>query len=117
MSDASMEISAGKGPATLVNVIAVDPANQDELVREMVDGVANIASKAPGFVSAALHRSVDGTRVVNYVHWVDTDAWQAAYEYFSDHPGFHHHMEEVRRIATPDPHLYEVVAVIEKSAD
>jgi len=118
VSDPVVEIVARAGTATtLINTITVDPAVQDELVREMVDSVTNIASKAPGFVSSSLHRSVDGSRVVNYVQWADEAAWKGAYKHFEDNPDFHHHMAEVHRLASPDPHLYEVVAVIEKGTD
>lgn len=34
-----------------------------------VDIVEQVARKFPGFVSATVHRSLDGTRVINYLQW------------------------------------------------
>ena len=33
-----------------------------------VDIVQRVAREFPGFVSATVHRSLDGTRVINYLH-------------------------------------------------
>jgi len=111
----TMHISVGDdGTTTLVNVFEVDPSNQDELVRLAIDGVSNIASKAPGFIRGAIHRSVDGTRVVNYLHWED-GAWERAHKTLADDPHFVAHMQDVSKIATASPNFYEVVAVVEGS--
>jgi quinol monooxygenase YgiN len=58
--------------ATFINTFRCDPANQDEVVRinvDIVDIVDYVASHSPGFIAAAIHRSTDGTRVVNYLQW------------------------------------------------
>ena len=34
-----------------------------------IDIVEQVASTFPGFVSAAVHRTTDGTRVFNYLQW------------------------------------------------
>jgi heme-degrading monooxygenase HmoA len=34
-----------------------------------VDIVQRVAREFPGFVSATVHRSLDGTRVINYLQW------------------------------------------------
>ena len=112
-----MQISVSDdGTTTLINVFTVDPSNQDELVRLAFDGISNIASKVPGFVRAAIHRSVDGTQLVNYIQWADADAWQRSHELLGADPHFVKHMEDVAKIATPAPRLYDVVAVVEASA-
>ncbi|HZO37301.1 MAG TPA: hypothetical protein VFB41_10555 [Solirubrobacteraceae bacterium] len=103
------------GTTTLINVFTVDPSDQDELVRLEIDGISTIASKAPGFVRGAIHRSLDGTRVVNYLHW-EPGAWQRAHEVLGDDPDFVQHMQDVRKVATADPQTYEVIAVIEGEA-
>jgi quinol monooxygenase YgiN len=62
-------IVVGAGHATFINTFRCKPSDQDEVVRINVDIVEQVASKFPGFVSATVHRSVDGTVVVNYLQW------------------------------------------------
>jgi heme-degrading monooxygenase HmoA len=47
---------------------------------------ARFMATQPGFVSIALHRSKDGSHVVNYVQWRDDDSLAAA-----------HHSPELKR--------------------
>ncbi|QIY67980.1 antibiotic biosynthesis monooxygenase [Streptomyces sp. RLB1-33] len=110
----TIEIRVGYEPTTtIINRFTVDPDDQDELVRIEVDGMSRIASRMPGFVRGSIHRSLDGTSVVNYVHWADGDAWRRAHELGAQDPEYRKHMEAVRRIATAEPHSYKVVAVVD----
>jgi quinol monooxygenase YgiN len=63
------EIVSGSPYATFINTFRCAPENQDEVVRINVDIVEQVASRFPGFISAAVHRSTDGTRVFNYLQW------------------------------------------------
>ncbi|MFF2511826.1 antibiotic biosynthesis monooxygenase family protein [Streptomyces sp. NPDC058086] len=110
----SIEIRVGNEPTTtIIKRFTVDPDDQDEPVRIEVDGMPRIASRMPGFVRGSIHRSLDGTSVVNYVHWADGDAWRRAHELRAQDPECRKHMEAVRHIATAEPHSYEVVAVVD----
>jgi quinol monooxygenase YgiN len=62
-------IVSGADYATFINTFRCQPSDQDEVVRINVDIVEQVASKSAGFISASVHRSVDGTRVVNYLQW------------------------------------------------
>jgi quinol monooxygenase YgiN len=55
--------------ATFINVFKCSPADQDEVVRINVEIVEQVALGSPGFISASIHRSTDGTRVFNYLQW------------------------------------------------
>jgi quinol monooxygenase YgiN len=58
------------GPySTFVNTFRCRPEDQDEVVRINIEIVEQVASHHDGFVSAAVHRSTDGTRVINYLQW------------------------------------------------
>jgi quinol monooxygenase YgiN len=48
------------GMVTLINVFTVEPANQRRLVDLLTRATDGSVSRAPGFISAALHRSIDG---------------------------------------------------------
>lgn len=50
---------------------------QRELMKTVTDIVKTIVSKQPGFRSANLHRSLDGTKVVNYLQFKDKESFLA----------------------------------------
>src|SRR5215208_1353637 len=54
---------------TLINVFTVAPEDQQRLVDILIDATQKVMRKQPGFVSANIHRSLDGTRVTNYAQW------------------------------------------------
>jgi quinol monooxygenase YgiN len=48
---------------TFINVFTVDPSNQRQLVELLARATETSVRHAPGFISASLHRSLDGTKV------------------------------------------------------
>ena len=97
-------IRKGRDVLTLVNVFTVRPENQQKLVDLLVEATDKTMRKLPGFLSASIHRSLDGTRVVNYAQWrskTDFDAMR-------QNPAAQPHMAAVAAIATFDPILCEV---------
>ena len=62
-------IRAGVEIMTLVNVFTVEPPQQQELVDVLVEATEEVMQTLPGFVSANIHRSLDGRHVVNYAQW------------------------------------------------
>ena len=61
---------------TLINVFTVAPEDQQRLVDVLADATRAVMRKQPGFVSANIHRSLDGTRVTNYAQWRSTEAFE-----------------------------------------
>jgi heme-degrading monooxygenase HmoA len=60
----------------------------------------------PGFLSVSLHRSEDGTHVVNYLQWTDKERLAAAHhspEFRKKWPKFGELVQDV------EPALYDVV--------
>jgi len=53
---------------TLINVFETKPEQQQELIDAWIRFTEEVKDE-PGFIGAALHRSTDGARVVNYAHW------------------------------------------------
>ena len=60
---------------TLINVFSCEPQNQERLIDSWVRATEERLGKLPGIISAALHRSKDGTRVVNYAQWKSAEDW------------------------------------------
>lgn len=56
---------------TFINTFRCDPSDQDEVVRINIDIADQVASSSPGFISAAVHGSTDGTRTgaTNRCNW------------------------------------------------
>jgi heme-degrading monooxygenase HmoA len=54
---------------TLINTYVVRPENQDELLDLLDEATRRTLRNRPGFISASLHRSFDGKRVVSYSQW------------------------------------------------
>ena len=95
---------------TLINVFTVAPHEQQRLVEVLVDATQAVMRKQPGFVSANIHRSLDGRRVTNYAQWRSRGAFEAMLQ----NQEAAEHMGEAAKIAERfEPHLYEVSFVDE----
>jgi quinol monooxygenase YgiN len=63
------EIRPAAEYATFINTFRCRPAQQPDVVRINIEIVEQVAKAFPGFISASVHRSTDGTRVINYLQW------------------------------------------------
>jgi quinol monooxygenase YgiN len=99
------QISAKSSVITLINVFTVEPANQQRLVELLTEATESSVCHAPGFVSASLHRSVDGTKVTMYSQWRSIDEYQAMRRDLAALP----FLQEALTISRFEPGMYEVV--------
>jgi len=95
---------------TLVNVFTVAPERQQELVDMLIEATEATMKNVPGFVSANIHKSLDGKRVVNYAQWRTAED----FEEMLKNPDALTHMGPIKELAEFDAHLYEVVESISK---
>lgn len=72
-------IEANTPIVTQINVFTVSEGGQQALIDFVVES-ATFASTTPGWLSASVHRSVDGTRVVNYAQSESLEAAQRIIE-------------------------------------
>jgi len=98
-------IEKGRKLMTLVNVFSVAPDKQGELADLLVRATEETMKYLPGFVSASIHRSSDGTKVINYAQWRS----QANFEALKDNPAARVHMKAAAALATFEPIVCEVV--------
>lgn len=97
--------------ATLINVFTVDPDRAADLAALLDTATEQVMRHRPGFRSANIHISTDGTRVVNYAQWDSAEAYRAM---LAD-PTARQHMGEAASMAISfDPHLYTVDSVHER---
>ena len=90
---------------TFINVFTVEPANQLRLIELLTEATEASVSRAPGFVSASLHRGTDGTKVTMYAQWRSIDEYQAMRQDPAPLP----FLQEALKIARFEPGIYEVV--------
>jgi quinol monooxygenase YgiN len=95
---------------TFINVFTVEPSNQQRLLDLLAHATGTSVRGVPGFVSAALHRSVDGTKVTMYAQWKSLEHYRHYQSMLSD-PIAAPYVEQVLAIARFDPAMYEVVQV------
>jgi quinol monooxygenase YgiN len=100
-------IRAGAPVVTLINVFTVDPDNQQRLIELWQSATEDVIRHLPGFVSANIHRSLDGSKVVNYAQWESVDAFNVMLQ----SPEASAYIRKLGDIGTPAPVLCEVVSV------
>lgn len=99
-------IRKGTSPLTLVNVFHVEPENQQALVDLLIGATEQGMRHIDGFVSANIHRSLDGKRVVNYAQWRSREDFEAMLQ----NPEAVPHMKKAEALVDSyDPILCEVV--------
>jgi quinol monooxygenase YgiN len=98
-------ISPRRKLVTLINVFTVDPANQQALIDLLARATETSVRHAPGFISASLHRGLDGTKVTMYAQWRSVEAYQAMRANPTPLP----YLQQALAIAKFDPGMYEVV--------
>jgi quinol monooxygenase YgiN len=101
-------ITAHADHATLINVFTVQPDRAQELADLLTAATEDVMQHVDGFISANIHLSADGTRVVNYAQWRSEDAFRA----MLSNPTARQHMGQCADLADSfEPHLYTVESV------
>ena len=89
----------------LINVFTVRPERQQELIELLTRATEESVRHAPGFMSARLHRSLDGTKVTMYAQWRSNADYQAMRKDPAPLP----YLTRALEIATFEQGMYEVV--------
>ena len=92
---------------TQITTVKMRPDNQDEVLKLMKER-ARFMARQPGFVSVSLHKSEDGSHVVNYIQWTDREKLKTAHhapEFRKKWPRFGELVKDV------EPALYDVVQI------
>jgi quinol monooxygenase YgiN len=92
-------IATDQDAVTVINVFRVAPENQQAVLDLLAEATAQTMRHLAGYVSANVHRSLDGTKVVNY-------AQRRSREDFRGHvvePGGPRHMAPITQLAMAEP--------------
>ena len=100
-------IQAESGICTLINIFTVEPEKQQPLIDLLDAATEEVMRHQTGFISANIHRSLDGRHVANYAQWESADAFQSMLR----NPKAQSHMNQATAMATAEPILYEVASV------
>ena len=101
-------IRADTGIITQINVFTVPEGGQQALI-DLLQEAATSCRGVPGWMSASLHRSLDGTRVVNYAQAQDQAAMRRVFEHLRN-GGF---LDRNQALGQAHPGLYEVALTVE----
>jgi heme-degrading monooxygenase HmoA len=99
-------ISKENKVVTLINIFTVAPENQQRLVDMLMQATEETMKDLPGFVSANIHKGLDGVRVANYAQWRSREDFEAMLK----NPKAQVHMKPILEIAEVEGHLYEVAS-------
>ena len=111
LNDESMTtISQEKKIITMINVFTVDPSKQQQLVDLLTQATESSVRHIPGFISASLHRSLDGAKVAMYAQWRSVEDYQAMRKNAATLP----YMEQALALAKFESGMYEVVETFER---
>jgi len=102
-------IRVGAGIVTQINVFTVPEGGQASMIDHLTKA-AQCAAEEEGWLSASLHRSLDGTRVVNYAQSASLDAAQRVIARLR-REGF---IAANRAYGEAHPGLYEVVFCLDR---
>jgi hypothetical protein len=102
-------IKANTGIITQINVFTVPEGGQQQLINHLVES-AVFVSTTPGWLSASIHRSRDGTRVVNYAQSESPEAAEGIIARLRE-GGW---LERNKALGEAHPGLYEVVFTLDK---
>lgn len=102
-------IESGNEIVTHINVFTVAPDKQQLLVDSLTETV-NAARKVEGWLSASIHKSFDGTQVVNYVQFESHAAAQAVLRHLSAEG----HLQRNINFGSVAAGQYQVVYTVER---
>ena len=105
-------ICPGRKLVTLINVFTVEPANQERLLGLLARATETSVRHAPGFISASLHRGLDGTKITMYAQWRSAEDYEA----MRRNPAPLPYLQQALAIAKFDPGMYEVVETFSGTA-
>jgi hypothetical protein len=100
--------SSEDDPVVLINVYRCDATKQAELM-EHLELMLKVQRDLQGFVSATLHRGLNGRTAAVHSIWLSRDHWKV----MARHPSIMARLEPIMALATFEPNLYEPGEVID----
>ncbi len=101
------QLGVEAGPVVLVNVLTVDPGEQDAMLKAWRNDALWMKMQ-PGYISTQLHKAVgESSMYLNYAVWDSIADFRAAFS----NPDFQSALSHYPSSAVAAPHLFEKIAV------
>ena len=97
-------LSIDNSLTTVIIIFTVKPEQQQELINTIKEFLETVKT-LPGFVSASLHKSIDGVKIVNYAQWSSRDDFES----FINNQEVKAKASKLFEFDSPDSHVYEIV--------
>jgi heme-degrading monooxygenase HmoA len=104
---AQAAIRVGGNMTTLVNIMSVEPENQQRLIATLKEGTETFFSKMPGFISSSVLAGKNGRQVINYAQWRSA----ADIEAFRQNPNFGPYFQRIAALAKSEAIACDVASV------
>jgi len=98
------QISTTNPVVTVINVFSVEPKNQQILIEQLKELSKNFVELQLGFVSANVHRSFDGKRVISYAQWFTKGDYESIYS----NPDAMAYLDKIKTVSKFNWNLYEI---------
>ena len=96
---------------SLINVFLVRPENQEVLIGLLNEATERVMRFQPGFISANIHRGLDGSQVANYAQWES----YADFDRAMQRPEVKRHLDAILRLVeTNNRGLFHVAKTHER---
>ena len=92
-------IRADRNVTTLVNILNVEPDNQEALVAALKEGIEAFFSRMPGFISSSVLTGENDRQVISYSQWRSARAIEA----FRQHPNFKPYIQPIAALLKGEP--------------
>lgn len=104
-----MNVSQENNLITLINVFETKPEQQQALFDELSRFAESVVKEEPTCIGAALHRSTDGARIVNYAQWKSQEDLDSFVNKYREQM-----QAQLLRALRADAHVYEVAYLTEQ---
>jgi hypothetical protein len=101
----------------LIQSLAVTEQKGYEAIGMLSELAGSWLTRQPGFLSAHLHRSLDGERIVNYAEWEDEASYRGSVFRLQHDPDARRVLARLREVGREDEHLYRLARVEPPEAD
>ena len=71
-------IEKNNGLYTIILNFDTKPESQQEQLDALIKFFESVVSRQPGLVSTNFHKSLDGTKILNYAQWESKEDWKNA---------------------------------------
>ena len=106
----STVINESEAVVTVINVFHVEPHLQGDLIEQLERGNVEVMQYLDGFLSAVIHRGVDGKHVASYAQWARREDVEA----MLTHPKALEQIKAAGALGQAAPALYRIDSVCAK---